>query len=141
MAQLKDTHIDGVLSVGACEDVEAELSKLNGKLEDTGWVPMVSTVSFSGKPMFRKIGKTVYIMGQIAYSDSGIFSNDRVIGYVPEGFEPSSEYSGFECIIPFAYCNGNGNRERIYIKGNALYFAGTSGTTSGLLAASSYLTD
>ena len=28
MAQLKDTHVEGVLSVGACEDVEAELSKI-----------------------------------------------------------------------------------------------------------------
>ena len=29
MAQLKDTNVNGVLSVGECEDVEAELSKLN----------------------------------------------------------------------------------------------------------------
>lgn len=28
MAQLKDTHVNGVLSVGDCEDVEADLSKL-----------------------------------------------------------------------------------------------------------------
>lgn len=33
MAQLKDTHVDGVLSVGSCEDVEAELSKLNGNIK------------------------------------------------------------------------------------------------------------
>lgn len=31
MTQLKDTHVDGVLSAGVCEDVEAELSKLNSK--------------------------------------------------------------------------------------------------------------
>ena len=32
MAQLKDTHVDGVLSVGNCENVEEELAKLNTNL-------------------------------------------------------------------------------------------------------------
>ena len=102
---------------------------------------MESTVSFSQKPMFRKIGKTVYVMGQIGYSDNGIFKNDVPIGYVPAGLEPSSEYGTYECIIPFAYINGSGSKERIYIKQRTVYFAGTSGATSGLLALSSYLTD
>lgn len=102
---------------------------------------MESTVSFSQKPMFRKIGKTVYVMGQIGYSDNGIFINDVPIGYVPAGLEPSSEYGTYECIIPFAYINGSGSKERIYIKQRTVYFAGTSGATSGLLALSSYLTD
>lgn len=34
MAQLKDTNVNGVLSVGECEDVEAELSKLNKYLPE-----------------------------------------------------------------------------------------------------------
>lgn len=116
-------------------------SQLNSKLEDTGWIPMESTVSFSQKPMFRKIGKTVYVMGQIGYSDNGIFRNDVPIGHVPAGLEPSSEYGTYECIIPFAYINGSGSKERIYIKQRTVYFAGTSGATSGLLSLSSYLTD
>ena len=121
--------------------LDEKISDLIGELEDTGWISMESTVSFSQKPMFRKIGKTVYVMGQIGYSDNGIFRNDVAIGYVPAGLEPSSKYGTYECIIPFAYINGSGSKERIYIKQRTVYFAGTSGATSGLLALSSYLTD
>ena len=138
-----EVHLNGinVTEVKKLLTVAQNISELNGKLEDTGWIPMESTVSFSQKPMFRKIGKTVYVMGQIGYSDNGIFKNDVPIGYVPAGLEPSSEYGTYECIIPFAYINGSGSKERIYIKQRTVYFAGTSGATSGLLALSSYLTD
>ena len=43
MAQLKDTHVDGVLSVGACEDVEAELSKLNSNMTNLLLIKSKST--------------------------------------------------------------------------------------------------
>lgn len=120
---------------------QSVVSQLIGKSADTGWIPMESTVSFAEKPMFRKIGKTVFVMGQIRYSDNGVFRNDVKIGTIPSGFEPSSAYGTYECIFPFAFITGNGTHERMYIRGNELYFAGTSGATSALIAASCYLTD
>lgn len=102
---------------------------------------MTSSVSFAEKPMFRKIGKTVYVMGTIRYSDNGIFRNDEIIGDIPSEFIPSSSYGTYECIIPFAFISGSGSRERMYIRGNHVYFAGTSGARDGILAASCYLTD
>ena len=102
---------------------------------------MTSSISFAKKPMFRKIGKTVYVMGTIRYSDNGIFRNDEIIGDIPSEFIPSSSYGTYECIIPFAFISGNGSRERMYIRGNHVYFAGTSNAQDGILAASCYLTD
>ena len=72
MAQLKDTHIDGVLSVGACEDVEAELSKLNSKIH---------VVSITSSESWHKI---------IKYSDG------TVILY------GAKQFSGIACTTPSA---------------------------------------
>ena len=102
---------------------------------------MTSSVSFAEKPMFRKIGKAVYVMGTIRYLDNGIFRNDEIIGDIPSEFIPSSSCGPYDCIIPFAFISGNGSRERMYIRGNHVYFAGTSNARDGILAASCYLTD
>lgn len=110
-------------------------------LIDSGWISMTSSVSFARKPAFRKVGKTVFVKGTIRYSDNGIFRNDEIIGQIPEGFEPSSSYSDYECIIPFAFCSGTGTDERIYIIGRNVYFAGTVGARDGVIATSCYLTD
>ena len=118
--------------------INAYLSEL---LIDSGWISMTSSVSFARKPAFRKVGKTVFVKGAIRYSDNGIFRNDEIIGQIPEGFEPSSSYSDYECIIPFAFCSGTGTDERIYIIGRNVYFAGTVGAKDGVIATSCYLTD
>ena len=120
---------------------QSVVSHLIGKLQDSGWLPMTSSVAFANKPAFRKIGKTVYVKGTVRYSDNGIFRNDEAIGQIPEGFEPSSTYGQYECIIPFAFCSGSGTDERIYITGRNIYFAGTSNARDGILASSCYLTD
>ena len=120
---------------------QSVVSQLIGKLQDSGWIEMTSSISFAEKPMFRKIGKTVYVMGTKRYPDNGIFRNDEIIGDIPSEFIPSSSYSAYECIIPFAFISGNGSRERMYIRGNHVYFAGTSNARDGILAASCYLTD
>lgn len=108
---------------------------------DSGWISIVSSVSFASKPAFRKVGKTVFVKGSVRYSDNGTFRNDEIIGQIPEGFEPSSSYSNYECIIPFAFCSGTGTDERIYIIGRNVYFAGTVGAKDGILASSCYITD
>lgn len=46
MAQLQDTHVDGILSVGNCEDVEAQLNKLT---TPTSLLSRDITVSDRGK--------------------------------------------------------------------------------------------
>ena len=114
---------------------------LSELLTDTGWISMESSVSFASKPAFRKVGKTVFVKGSVRYSDNGTFRNDEIIGQIPEGFEPSSSYSNYECIIPFAFCSGTGTDERIYIIGRNVYFAGTVGAKDGILASSCYITD
>ena len=114
---------------------------LSELLADSGWISMASSVSFASKPAFRKVGKTVFVKGSVRYSDNGTFRNDEIIGQIPEGFEPSSSYSNYECIIPFAFCSGTGTDERIYIIGRNVYFAGTVGAKDGILASSCYITD
>ena len=135
--------LDGIniVSVEVIPEALPTLPDLIGKLQDSGWIGMTSSISFAKKPMFRKIGKTVYVMGTIRYSDNGIFRNDEIIGDIPSEFIPSSSYGAYECIIPFAFISGNGSRERMYIKGNHVYFAGTSNARDGILAVSCYLTD
>lgn len=136
-------NLDGinVTGVDIIPEVLQTLPELNGKLQDSGWIEMTSSISFAEKPAFRKIGKTVYVMGTIRYSDNGIFRNDEIIGDIPSEFIPSSSYGTYECIIPFAFISGNGSRERMYIRGNHVYFAGTSNARDGILTASCYLTD
>ena len=130
-----------VLDARQGKALDDKITELNGKLQDSGWIEMTSSISFAYKPKFRKIGKTVYVMGTIRYSDNGIFRNDEIIGDIPSEFIPSSFYGTYECIIPFAFISGNGSRERMYIRGNHVYFAGTSNARDGILAASCYLTD
>lgn len=138
-----EVHLNGinVTEVVKLLEVSPDIPTLNASLADSGWIEMTSSISFAEKPMFRKIGKTVYVGGTIRYSDNGIFRNDEIIGDIPSEFIPSSSYGAYECIIPFAFISGNGSRERMYIRGNHVYFAGTSNARDGILAASCYLTD
>ena len=136
-------NLDGinVTGVDLIPEVAPDIPTLNASLADSGWIEMTSSISFAEKPMFRKIGKTVYVGGTIRYSDNGIFRNDEIIGDIPSEFIPSSSYGPYDCIIPFAFISGSGSRERMYIRGNHVYFAGTSNARDGILAASCYLTD
>lgn len=102
---------------------------------------MKTTQSFEYVPQFRKIGKTVYVKGSLKYSDGGVFRNDVKIGYIPDGMYPSSGYNGYTCIFLFSTCNGTGSKERLYLKGGAVYVAGTQGATQAMLTASSYSID
>lgn len=115
MAQLKDTHVDGVLSVGNCEDVEAELSKLNGKLR-------VDYSSASSETHETVNGNRVYVKtyelsslpenGEKNYSLSGL-SNARYI-WIDTGmsyvYSPSDSYPQ---IYPFPYVSPSNVRDSI----------------------------
>ena len=102
MAQLKDTHVDGVLSVGACEDVEAELSKLNGELEDTGWINLLSDDDVIVR--YRIKNGFITVSGQNSGNNSyRIPDGDyKKITTIPTPYRPSFE-------TPFSFhCYGGG---------------------------------
>ena len=115
MTQLKDTHVDGVLSAGVCEDVEAELIKLNSKL-------IVNYSSTAHETHETVDGNRVYVKtyelselpenGEKEYSLSGLSSAryiwiDMGMSYV---YSPSYSYPQ---IYPFPYVSPSNVRDSI----------------------------
>lgn len=86
MAQLKDTHVDGVLSVGACEDVEAELSKLNSNsiAERFELIPSGSVITADGYGLYFHASRTVYI----AAGFSGDAHSNQAMFGIPKKYIP-----------------------------------------------------
>lgn len=143
---LFEVHLDGIQVtevVKLLEVLNGSLAELNSKTEDSGWVQMTSVGNFSQMLDCRKIGKTVYVMGTLHFSDGGAFTNDQWVATVPENMKPSASYNTYECIIPIAQHNGSGTQARIYIRpdNRRVYITGTGSATNVIIAVACYLTD
>src|SRR5699024_2431336 len=99
--------------------------------------------NFSQMLKCRKIGKAVYVMGTLHFSDSGAFFDDQQVATVPENMKPSASYGTYECLIPIAHHNGSGTQARIYIRpdNRRVYITGTGSATNAIVAVACYLTD
>lgn len=104
---------------------------------------MTAAGNFSQMLKCRKIGKAVYVMGTLHFSDSGAFFDDQQVATVPENMKPSASYGTYECLIPIAHHNGSGTQARIYIRpdNRRVYITGTGSATNVIVAAACYLTD
>ena len=102
------------------EDIEAlktRVSALESRTEDSGWKELslatgVTAYSESQKPVYRRIGMTVYMAGVF----KGIAGNDVVIGTLPEGYRPARKV-----ILPFASIGQKINRMEILPDGTVRY--------------------
>ena len=104
---------------------------------------MTGAGHFSQMLKCRKIGKAVYVMGTLHFSDSGAFTNDQWVATVPESMKPSANYQTYECLVPIAHHNGSGTQARIYIRpdNRRVYITGTGSATNVIVAVACYLTD
>lgn len=107
--------------VDALEEVVTQLQSSINSLEnntaDSGWkeLPLadgVQAYSEAQKPVYRKIGKTVYMAGVF----KGITGNDIVIGTLPEGYRPARKV-----ILPFASIGQKINRMEVLTDGTVRY--------------------
>ena len=90
MAQLKDTHVDGVLSVGACEDVEAELSKLNGNLKPVSFTLNATSYCqiIAQRCHYTPATGVVHIECALRGSGSSNIPADTALFTVPSAYKP-----------------------------------------------------
>lgn len=87
---------------GACTQVDTntgEISTINGKLVDTGWIDMsayVNTTYFAIRtgdtPMARKIGKVVYWKGSVYCTTAPNSQTATVLSGIPSQYLPNYEY-------------------------------------------------
>lgn len=144
---LDGINVTGVDIIPEYADTIPELmeavAELNSKTEDSGWVQMTAAGNFSQMLKCRKIGKAVYVMGTLHFSDSGAFFDDQQVATVPENMKPSASYGTYECLIPIAHHNGSGTQARIYIRpdNRRVYITGTGSATNAIAAVACYLTD
>lgn len=143
---LFEVHLDGIQVtevVKLLEVLNGSLAELNSKHDDSGWINMTPAGNFSDMLRFRKIGNVVYVCGGLHFSDNGAFFDDQLVGTVPSGMVPQSNYNTYGCIIPIAQHDGTGNIARVYIRpdNGRIYITGTGSARNITLSIASYLTD
>lgn len=103
------------------DDLKRRVSALESETSDSGWnvLPLAEGItgySTEQQPMYRKIGKTLYLSGVVR----GISQSNMVIATLPENFRPSKKV-----ILPFASIGQKINRMEIFTNGNIQYSRST----------------
>lgn len=94
VVQLKENGIFKYLKthVGAVEELDKELAKLEPKISDSGWVDLVPKNGATGTARVRKIKNKVEIEFLIKGVAAGTGGSNSVV-QLPAGYRPASDFS------------------------------------------------